>query len=153
MEIHILTEFNLKMTMFGTDIGKKVILPKIWLMFGHNSVQNSPIWMNLGIFLDIPWKYTYWQSLISKWPWLVVILPKRQFCPKFGHIWNSRAQILSKIAQFEWISEFSKIYHENTHTDRVSSQNDHDWWWYCHKGNFAPNLAQNSPIWINLWIA
>ena len=33
MEIHILTEFHLKMTMFGDDIAKKVILPKILLIF------------------------------------------------------------------------------------------------------------------------
>ena len=37
------------------------------------------------------------------------------------------SQILSKIATFELISEFSNIYHGNTHTARVSSQNYNDW--------------------------
>ena len=49
----------------------------------------------------------------------------------FSKIWPiygpSLAQILSKIAKFELISEFSKIYHGNTHIDRVSSQNYHVW--------------------------
>ena len=39
MEIHILTEFHLKMTMIGDDISKKVILPQIWLMFGPSLAQ------------------------------------------------------------------------------------------------------------------
>ena len=33
MEIHILTEFNLKMTMFGDDIAKKAISLKILPIF------------------------------------------------------------------------------------------------------------------------
>ena len=35
----------------------------------------------------------------------------------------SLAQIVSKIAKFERISKFSDLYHGNTHTNRVSSQN------------------------------
>ena len=36
-------------------------------------------------------------------------------------------QIVYKIAKFELISEFSNLYHGNTNTDRVSSQNDNHW--------------------------
>ena len=39
MEIHILTEFHLKMTMIGDDIAKKVILDQIWPIFGPSLVQ------------------------------------------------------------------------------------------------------------------
>ena len=56
--IQVLTKFQLKITLIGESIGKNVILPQIWPIYGH-----------------------------------------------------SMAQILSKIAQFEWISEFSKRYH------------------------------------------
>ena len=51
-----------------------------------------------------------------------VILP--QIWPIFR---PSLAQIVSKIAKFERISKFSDLNHGNTHTDRVSSQNDNDW--------------------------
>ena len=34
MEIHILTELHLKMTMIGDDIAKKAIFPQIWDIFG-----------------------------------------------------------------------------------------------------------------------
>ena len=78
MEMQLLTEFPLKMTIIDEAIAKKVILLQIWHTFGPSLVQ-----------------------------------------------------ILSKIAKFERISEFSNIYHENTHTDRVSSQNDYDWRSYC----------------------
>ena len=74
MVIQVLTEFQLKITIIGEAIAKKVNLPQI--------------------------------------------------CPIYG---PSLAQILSKIAKSEYISECSKIYHGNTHTDRVSSQNYHDW--------------------------
>ena len=84
MEIQVLTKFQLKITLIGDAVAKKVILPQMWPIFRPSLVQ-----------------------------------------------------IVSKIAKFEWISEFSNIYHENTHTDRVSSQNDHDWLWYCQIGNFV----------------
>ena len=69
-----------------------------------------------------------------------VILP--HILPIFRH---SLAQIVSKIAKFERISNFSDLNHGNTSTDRVSAQNYHNWWSYFQKGNFAPNLAH---IWI-----
>ena len=70
MEIHILTEFHLKMTMIGDDIAKKVILPQILLIFRP-----------------------------------------------------SLAQILSKIANFERISNFYDLKRGNTSTRQVSAQN------------------------------
>ena len=39
MEIHILTEFHLKMTMIGDDIDKKVILPQILPISGPSLAQ------------------------------------------------------------------------------------------------------------------
>ena len=74
MEIHILTEFHLKMAMIVDGIDKKVILPQILPIFGP-----------------------------------------------------SLAQIMSKIAKSERISKFSDLNHGNTHTDRISSQNENDW--------------------------
>ena len=88
MEIQVLTEFQLEMTLIGEAIVEKVFLPKIW---------------------------------------------------------PSLAQMLSKISKFEIISEFSDLYHGNTHNERVSYQNDHDWWWYFPKCNFAPNLTHVWP--------
>ena len=74
MKIQVLTEFQLKMTMVGEGISKKIILPKIWPIFG------PPL-----------------------------------------------AQIMSKIAKFERISEFSDLNQGNTSTDRVSAQNYPNW--------------------------
>ena len=74
MEIHILTEFHLKITMSGDDISKNVILPKI--------------------------------------------------CPIFA---PSMAQIFSKIANFERISNLYDLKHGNTSTDQVSAQNCPNW--------------------------
>ena len=74
MEILILAEFHLKMTMIGDGIVKKVILPQIWPIFGP-----------------------------------------------------SLAQILSTIAKFEGISNFTDLNHGNTSTDRVSAQNYPNW--------------------------
>ena len=51
-----------------------------------------------------------------------VILP--QILPIFR---PSLVQIVSKIAKFERISIFFYLNHGNTHTDRVSSQNDNNW--------------------------
>ena len=39
MEIHILTQFNFKMTMIGDNIAKKVILPQISPMYGPSLAQ------------------------------------------------------------------------------------------------------------------
>ena len=39
MEIQILTEFHLKITIFGDDIAKKVILPQIWPIFRPSLTQ------------------------------------------------------------------------------------------------------------------
>ena len=51
MEIHILTQFHLKMKMIGDDIAKKVFSPQnlihIWPFFGPNFVQNCQLWKNL----------------------------------------------------------------------------------------------------------
>ena len=52
--------------------------------------------------------------------------------------------ILQQIWSIELISQFSNIYNGNTQTDRVSSENDHDWCRYCQKGNFATN---NTHVW------
>ena len=49
MEIQILTEFHLKITMIGDDIDKKVILPQILTIFGQNSVQNRQMLNNVLI--------------------------------------------------------------------------------------------------------
>ena len=49
MEIHILTEFNLKMTMIGDDIDRKVILPKILPISGPSLAQNSKILNNVQL--------------------------------------------------------------------------------------------------------
>ena len=90
--------------------------------------------MEYTMVIQVLTKFQLKTNLIGEAVVKKVILP--QICPIYG---PSLAQILSKIARSEWISKFSKIYHGNTHTDRVSSQNDHDWWWYCQKGNFATN--------------
>ena len=42
MEIQVLTEFQLKMTMIDKDIAKKSILE----LFNQNVVQNGQIWKN-----------------------------------------------------------------------------------------------------------
>ena len=47
MEIHILTEFHLKMTMIGDNIAKKVILPQILLIFRPSL---APIWSKIANF-------------------------------------------------------------------------------------------------------
>ena len=39
MEIQVMPEFNLKMTLIGEAIAKKVILPQIWPIFGHSLDQ------------------------------------------------------------------------------------------------------------------
>ena len=39
MEIQVLTEFQLKMTLIGEAIAKKVILPQIWTFSGSNFVK------------------------------------------------------------------------------------------------------------------
>ena len=39
MEIHILPEFHLKMTMIGDDIAKNVIFPQISPIFRHSLAQ------------------------------------------------------------------------------------------------------------------
>ena len=39
IEIEVLTEFQLKTTMIGDDIAKKVILPQIWPIFGPSLAQ------------------------------------------------------------------------------------------------------------------
>ena len=70
MEIHILTEFHLKMTITGDDIAKKVSLPQILLIFR----------------------------------------------PSLAHI-------LSKIANFEIISNLYDLKRGNTSTHQVSAQN------------------------------
>ena len=38
-EMQELTEFQVKITMIGNDIPKKVILTEIWLIFGHSLVE------------------------------------------------------------------------------------------------------------------
>ena len=62
----------------------------------------------------------------------------------FHQIWPivgpSLGKMLSKIDRFEWITEFSNIYHGNTHSERDSSKNDDHCWWYCQKCNFATKL-------------
>ena len=47
MLIQELTEFQLKITMIGEAIGKKVILDQIWLIFGPSFVQIVPKYLNL----------------------------------------------------------------------------------------------------------
>ena len=74
MEIKILTQFQLKMTLIGEAIANNVILLPIWTIFRP-----------------------------------------------------SLAKIVSKIAKFEIISKLSDLNQGNTHTDRVSSQNENDW--------------------------
>ena len=61
-----------------------------------------------------------------------------QICPIF---WQFLVQIVSKISQFERISTFSDLRHGNKSSERVSTQNDHNWWSYCQNGNCAQNLA------------
>ena len=39
MEIQVLTEFQLKITIIGEAISKKLILPHIWTLFGQNFVK------------------------------------------------------------------------------------------------------------------
>ena len=39
MEINILTEFHIKMTMIGEAVAKKVILPQIWPIFRTSVAQ------------------------------------------------------------------------------------------------------------------
>ena len=58
------------------------------------------------------------------------------------------AQIVSKVAKFERISNFYDLKHGNTSTDQVSDQNYPNWRSYCQKGNFV----QNSPIGMNIGI-
>ena len=74
MEIHILAELYLKITMFGDNIAKTVIFPQILPIFGP-----------------------------------------------------SLAQILSKIAKFEMISNFYDLQHGNTSTNQVPAQNYPNW--------------------------
>ena len=37
--IHVLAEFQLKITKIGDDIAKKQILPQIWVIFGPSFAQ------------------------------------------------------------------------------------------------------------------
>ena len=39
MEIQVLTEFQLKITLIGEAIAKNVILPQIWTIFGTSLAQ------------------------------------------------------------------------------------------------------------------
>ena len=75
----------------------------------------------------------------------------------------SLAKIVSKIDKFERISNCSDINHRNTCTDQFSAQIYPNWWSYCQKCIFAPNLAhiwtfpgpncvQNSQIWRSILI-
>ena len=74
--------------------------------------------MEIQKLTEFPLKMTIIDEAIAK----NVIF--NQIWPIFG---PSLSQILSKIVKFYLISEFSNIYHGNSHTDGVASQNDHDW--------------------------